>query len=794
MEKTITIATAGSRYSKKWQNIEMPWEEFKRRLQGPPRGMETLGEYKALPRQEQDELKDQGGYVGGALRDGLRRRGHMDERTIGVLDLDHCSTVSASNIITRIANRDIACVIHSTRKHCPNAPRLRVIIPFAAPVKMDEYEPIMRKAAELMGLLDMADTTCYEPERLMFWPTLCRDSEYICIDIDGQYLDPQAMLGLYDDWRDISKWPYGENEKKAVAKGYTGKTPQDPTTKEGAIGAFCKAYSVEAAIETFLDGIYEPGSIEGRYTYIAGSTANGVAIFDSKFAKSWHATDPANTGHLLNAFDLVRIHLFGGLDEDAKEGAAATSLPSYKAMCEFAINNDAVQDLLQAEFRAAGRAFEKIETKEDYVFDADKNGKILNTIENAERVIKFYPDIDGQIRLNQLREVIELKDMPWHTEHGWQGLTTGDYFSFYKFFESEKIPCKRITIDAAIDTVARSKPYDAIKVYFANLPAWDGITRLEIFFIDYLGADDTTLTREFTKKALVACATRALSPGAIFDNVVILIGAQGVGKSTAIRKLSPYPEWHSDALFSFEGIKAYEALRGRWIIEVAELNAFDRATAAAFKSFISSPVDHYRPAYAKTVEDHPRRCVLFGTTNEPVFLKDDTGNRRFWPVQCYKECAKKSIWDNFTDAERDQLWAEAKQLYMEQYPLHLSREMEDAARELQSEHHEADSWETAIEEFLERPIAENWYDMTFEAQRLWLNTADPLLEGVGRKDVCTMEIWRHLFQDYGKPAYPNKSDSIRIANTLNKFGWKKTLQITTAAYGRPRIFKRTTYN
>ena len=220
---------------------------------------------------------------------------------------------------------DCAAVIHSTHKSSHEKPRHRLLIPLSREVTIEEYQAIARRIAADLNI-ELFDQSTFEPERLMFWPSVSKDVEYYFEYQDGPWLDADYILSLYDDWRDTSEWPTAENSSDAILKDI--KKQEEPENKKGMVGVFCRTYGIESAIETFLSDIYEPAG-DGRYTYKLGSTAAGLIIYDDKFAYSHHGTDPAG-GRLCNAFDLVRIHKYGHLDsgkEKSEQDKAWKNLP-----------------------------------------------------------------------------------------------------------------------------------------------------------------------------------------------------------------------------------------------------------------------------------------------------------------------------------------------------------------------------------------------------------------------------------------------------------------------------------
>jgi len=202
---------------------------------------------------------------------------------------------------------------------------------------------------------------------------------------------------------------------------------------------------------------------------------------------------------------------------------------------------------------------------------------------------------------------------------------------------------------------------------------WDGIKRLDTLFVDYLGALDISYTRTITRKALVAAVSRAMVPGTKFDNMVIIGGPQGIGKSTVLRILGK--DWFSDSLQTFEGKEASEMIQGVWINELGELSGMSKSETNAVKQFLSRTEDIFREPFGKRTGRYPRRCVFFGTTNDKEYLKDLTGNRRFWPIDVGIQNPIKNVWNQLPD-ELDQIWAEAYTYWQMGEPLYLSGEIE----------------------------------------------------------------------------------------------------------------------
>jgi P4 family phage/plasmid primase-like protien len=343
---SITIATGKSRKETNWKNKELLWSELLKRLSRTTRTGETYSEYKSLPKSQQDEIKDVGGFVGGTLKGGRRKAESVVWRQLLTLDADFVKGDLWASVEMLF---DYACAVYSTHKHHPDSPRLRLVIPLSRPITPDEYQAVSRRVAADIGI-DFFDDTTFEPARLMYWGSTSQDAEFVFEYQDEKWLDPDSVLAKYSDWTDPASWP--ESSRVQQSRKRMADKQGDPLQKPGVIGAFCRAYTISEAIEKFLPDVYEPAA-DGRFTYLDGSTTGGLITYDhDTFAFSHHGTDPIG-GQLVNAFDMVRIHKFEELDEGAGPGAAITKLPSYKAMTEFAESDETVAEIRKEERLAA---------------------------------------------------------------------------------------------------------------------------------------------------------------------------------------------------------------------------------------------------------------------------------------------------------------------------------------------------------------------------------------------------------------------------------------------------------
>lgn len=769
----IDIATGGSARTKTWVNKSLTWSELVQKLSDPVVTKETHSEFIRMTKQDQGNIKDVGGYVGGYLVKGKRSPSSVLHRSVLTLDIDFANSDFWDTFEMMYLN---AAVLHSTHKHHAESPRYRLVMPLSREVTADEYVAIARRVAGNLNI-DIFDNTTFQPSRLMFWPSHPRDVEYYIRVMDAEILDADEVLSSYVDWKDSSAWPTAEkftDELKTKAD-----KQQDPENKKGIIGAFCRTYSISEAIEAFLQDEYVQAS-EDRYTYKKGSTAGGVVVYSDKFVFSHHGTDPISST-LCNAFDLVRIHKFGDLDLDA--AASGSSAKSFKAMQEFASELAPVKKLISKEtIESAEYDFADIEAEqaleaEDSTewaqdLEIDKNGKILSTAHNIDKILSNDPRLAGAFRYNVFNNKrYVFKNMPWRTVSRPEAIKNVDYSGVRNYLEVIYGVTGAMKIDDSLAVAFERNSYHPVREYL-TAQIWDGVARVDKLMVEYFGAPDNIYTREAIRKMLVAAVARIFKPGVKFDNALTLIGEQGTYKSTFLKKLGG--DWFSDTFLTVSGKEALEQIQGAWLIEMAELSGLSKHDVESIKHFMSKQVDSFRPAYARTSEDFHRQCVFFGTTNNREFLKDPTGNRRFWPIDVDLDKARKSVREHLTQEEINQIWAEAVHLFRKGETLFLGVDAEKIARKEQREHSEVDDRQGLIEEFLEKRLPADWEDYdTFKRQAFY---ADPLsaTDGtVDREYVCTAEIWVECL---GKELDQLDRYKSRPINDIMKAipGWKKS--------------------
>lgn len=775
--RKLAITTGNSRQSAVWNLGEVSFDELCEKLKQPIRTSETAAQYRKMTRAEKDTAKDKGGFVMGTLKGTRRKKNEVLSRSAITLDEDR---LKPGFFDWYKKNHKYLSVIYTTHSHTKENPRGRIIIPTSRDMTPEETNAIARYMAADLGM-DQIDPCSFEINQLMYWPTCSADGDYFCEKYEGELLDPDAYLSSHPDWVDVTKLPLAPGEKEAFDRQKTKQ--EDPLEKEGIVGDWCRAHSISDVMENALSGIYEPGGSPDRWHYRKSGSISGVVVYDDKYAYSHHASDPA-CGKLLNAFDLVRIHLF--YDDDPKK--------SFNMMAEYASKDKAVRDMaMKRRQEQAAAEFAPVSEEDDSwkgsLEYSKKDAKVKNTLGNLRIIVKNDHYLKN-IWFNKLSDSLEVRgELPWkHPEKYWRD---ADDAQLICYVDANYGTFSRTNYDTAVTKVADDRGYHPIREYFDNLPEWDGIERADTLLIDYLGAEDTPYVRAVTRKTLCAARRRILVPGVKFDFMPVLNGPQGIGKSTLISKLAM--EWYSDSLniSDMNDKTAAEKLQGYWILEIGELAGMKKADLDKVKAFISRQDDKYRASFGRRVTPHPRQCVFFGTTNsENGYLRDITGNRRYWNIKVDGK-GKYRSWQLDQDTV-DQIWAEVKLLEPDE-ELYLPPELEEYAKDEQREAMESDDREGLVRKYLDTLLPSNWDDMDFYARRTYIHEPDDPAHVPGtvkRMTVSNIEIWCECF---GKPKEDIRySDSYAISSIMAKIeSWEKTGKLMTLPiYGRQRIYRR----
>lgn len=760
-DKEINIATANTREAAKWSNKTITIQDFAAKLATTVRTPETIDEYMAMPKAEQDAIKDVGGFVAGTLKGGRRDKASVANRSAMTLDADFADKHFLDAVSRELS--DFNYTIYSTHKHSESRPRYRLVVVTDRPMLPDEYQAAMRKLADKVGI-DYFDDTTYDVNRLMYWPSSSCDAPFYFKHNDKPFVGVDSLLAEYgSDWRDASLWPVSSRETRDLTKRL--KKLGDPREKKNLVGAVCRVYDIHRAIEEELSDVYRREK-QDRYTFLEGSSTNGLVVYESVHAYSNHDTDPAGK-QTCNAFDLIRIHKFGHLDEDAKFGTPVSKLPSYSAMREWATENKEVRGELVAlkiNDEDVFDDFDEIETDEAKPAEENwqaslqiaENGTIKPTFLNATIILKNDEKINAIPAFNKFSSRVEIgrTGKMWDSEHSYKVRKHIGRKYDVDFPESK--------IEQAIEDRAHANAFHPVQEYLESVE-WDGTPRLSGLFVDYFKCDDNAYTREAAKCCLVAAVARVYEPGFKFDSVPVIGGAQGIGKSTFIEMLARR-EWYGE-LTSFDPKIAIEETQGRLIVELNEMGATNRHDLEVQKAFISSRSTTVRLAYARHPAEYRRQFILMGTTNQSEYLKDSTGNRRWWPIES-KIPYGESIDFGKLESEVDQIWAEAYTLYsIDDETTLLSKEAREIATSAQEEKRESDSWQGVIEAWLNEPAKTSRYDSNTDFDNLD-NSEEK------RDKVCCIEIWEDCLKMKGREL--KRMDSNRITAIMNSLtDWEK---------------------
>ena len=776
--RDLGIAYGASRQALKWSNKTISFENLKERLKHTLRTPESAEEYAKMSKADRDQAKDHGGFVAGVLIGGRRKVDTVESRSMISLDGDRIDVAFLDGFEEHMP---YAAALYTTHSSTEEKPRVRIIIPMTRDATPEEFAAVSRYLAQMLGI-DYFDECSYLPNQLMYWPSTPANGSFVYKETEGPWLNPDDILTAHPEWTDPTRLPTSSRESQAAVTA--GKKQQDPLTKDGVVGLFNRVYyPIQNALETFLGDVYEPTASDQRWHLIESSSMAGVEIKEDKFVYSHHAKDPAYL-KLCNAFDIVRIHRFGDLDDKA----------SFKEMRKFAMSLDEVKMRAAEErLQEAGADFEDPADDDSWkarlVYEP-RTLKLENSLHNIQLILENDPLL-RDIVFNQLADGMEITgQVPWkHPAKFWRDQDDAQLISYV---DSHYGSFSARNYEIAVTKVTDDRSYHPIREMFEALPPWDGVHRVDTLLIDYLGAQDNSYVRAVTRKALCAAYDRVFNPGIKYDYMIVLNGDQGIGKSTLIAKLGM--EWFSDSLSlsDMNDKTAAEKLQGYWILEIGELAGMKKADIDKVKAFVSRQDDKYRASFGRRVTPHLRQCIFFGTTNtENGYLRDITGNRRFWNVKVTGN-GKYQPWD--LDAETIQMiWAEAMVLAKAGEPLYLPPELEAMAKEEQVLAMEHDEREGVVAEYLDLLLPENWDELNVYQRREFIrDTEDPTRpRGTFRREaVSNIEIWCECFGKNKEDLRPQDSYNIS-AIMVRMRGWQKTADRPyLPIYGRQRIYVR----
>ena len=593
-----------------------------------------------------------------------RKDGNLLSRDLICIDIED-TKMNTTEVLKTIQEslKEYKYILYSTFKHEDSNPRLRLVIEPDREILKEEYKPTIQHVMALVGV--NYDTKCETWSQLSGLPIVKKGNKHIFI----KHLD-----GL--------PYPVQEASEEKQVVTYTS----DP------IQAFTKVSHDEAIsiMEKYIEN--EQGKLQERNDYylsclttIAKSVVSGELDYET-------AIDCMELLALNNeSWKLENINELNGEIQRANG-----NIDYFKNKYTFLSKFKKTQQKIK---------LTNAVNKNDLVITTDENGKVIQTLENLEKIIlSLVP-----IAYNELTDVIEITDKNGKIkplEKRDKELLRMDIEKQFKF------KAKLVDLDTAIVSASDKFRYHPIKNKIVT-KTWDGKPRAESFFIDVLGVEDNQYNRECTRKWLLASLTRLFDNGIKFDEMIILQGGQGIGKSTTLQRLSL--GYYTDITEKISDEVTFKVLR-TWLVELSELSTMVKTDSDTFKAWLSATKDTVRKRYATDPTDHPRTFAVLGTTNNKEILKDRTGNRRYWLMYCEKDRIKHSIW-NLDYEYILQLWSEVYQWYLNKESLLISEETKQYMENLSSAALEYDPLEEKIVNILDMYVPKNWKEVINNPQK-----------------------------------------------------------------------------
>lgn len=667
---------------------------------------------------------------------------HVETLSCLVLDFDS-GDLSAEGAVLEFS--EFSGVVHTTRKSTRAKPRLRVVLFLSREVTVDEHAKLWKLMSEQCPF--KLDKATKDPSRFWFLPSLDGEGKPSqIVELGSELFDVDMVLGSHVQTPPPSTPP-----------------PSCPPPGGDAGAASCpppsraRAYAL-GAIRAAASKIGPHGSRNAELAKAARVAGNFIAS---------GAIDEDEAVDIL--YTAARA---AGLEHDEIRRTIQKNLSAGKqSPREQACLDDDGED--DDGYSGGGRVpgepqpwMDSLRVK--LVKDEREEGGVkkvvLGTAYNIRLILANDIHWKGAIGLNEMTGVIvkrrALPPVPFVTSPGVGPWLDSDSFHVRLWF-SEVCGLKVSSSLAweVVQSVAAERAFCPLSDYLGGL-SWDGVPRLDKMAVDIFGAEDTPYFRMAVAKWMIAGAARGLRPGAKVDSMIVLEGAQGIGKSRALSVLGG--EWFFDSIVDMSGKDGCQSVAGRWVVELAELSSLKKAEIESVKAFVSAQVDRYRPAYGKQVIEQPRRCVFAGTTNETGgYLLDTTGNRRFWPVKCGDRIDVERL-----ERERDQYWAEAVHRLNLGELWYLTREVESlpgGAAEVQESRIAEDPWESSFDKWASDPC-EVSMSLTATGFAPGKRRLEPG-EGVTTSEVLLWAIGM-------RPDQMTRAATIRIGAVMRRRGWR----------------------
>ena len=676
-----------------------------------------------------------------------RNNGGLLSRDLICIDIEDTKmeTTEVLNIIQE-SLKEYKYVLYSTFKHEESNPRLRLVLEPSRDIVKDEYKPTIQHVMALVGV--NYDTKCETWSQLSGLPIVKKGNEHIFIKhLEGKPYPVQEAV---------------KEEKKIITK-YTSEPIQNFTKVSHNQAISIMGKYIENEQEKLLE---RNDYYLSCLTVIAKSVVTGEIEYDTA----------------IECMELLALNNNEWKENNLKELNG-----------EIARANGNV-DYFKNKYTFLGK-FQKTQqkikltnavTNANLEVTTDEKGKVIQTLENLEKIILSITPI----AYNELTDVIEIKNKQGKIkpiEKRDKELLRMDIEKRFKF------KAKVIDLDTAIVSASDKFRYHPIKNKILAV-SWDGLPRAESFFIDVLGVEDNVYNRECTRKWLLASVTRLFKTGVKFDEMIILQGGQGIGKSTTLQRLSL--GYYTDITDKLSDETTFKVMR-TWLVELSELSTMIKTDSDSFKAWLSATKDTVRKKYGSDPNDYPRTFTVLGTTNNKEILKDRTGNRRYWLMYCDKDKIKNTIWS--VDNEYIlQLWAEVYQWYDNGENLLISDETKLYMEKLSIGALEHNPLEERINSILEMHVPNNWKDIISDSKKrfkYYNHVQDYVSYGKGDEnfllqtqimDITTGEL--HFLLGEGTGFCVDLRGN-KLAKDINKVmnnlpNWKKSESIKRSYSGR----------
>lgn len=560
--------------------------------------------------------------------------------------------------------------IYTTWSHRPDQPRFRVVVPLSRAVSAAEYGLIWRWAAtRCLEVGHAIDEACRDASRLWFLPAVrpgCA-GDYRLVPLQGgRWLDADAVI---EEQRALEAPPPAPPRRKRAAA----------PSEDGA------ARYVRKALEGALDDLRRVPQ---------GTRHNTIR------AKAYHLGGLIHTGAI--SADEIERELVG---EAQRCGWDNLDKTRQTVRYQIEAGRRAPKEVPELRYPSAGGAGggappappsggassddgggEEPPAEDWQGVLIRRKGEITSDLANVVAILTHDPRWAGRIRYNEARQQIELQGESWRP---WAD--TDDTEAAVWLQRKWGLRVRPESVCQAVALLAREQRANPLAVFLDGL-RWDGVPRLHRWLVTYAGATDSLYARAVGACWLRSAVARALQPGIKADAALVLEGAQGAGKSSLLGVIGG--EYFTDDVHDLSSKDAALAISRAWIVELPELSALGRAEVELVKAFLSRTVDRFRPPYGRALVELPRRCVFGGTTNRGDYLRDDTGNRRFWPV------GVGAVDLEALRRDRDQLLAEAVASWRGGGGLVLPAEVREGHAEVVEERRQGDPWEAKVADYL----------------------------------------------------------------------------------------------